>query len=84
MDIECAEAEEQAAVLRTQPSHLSLEVMLIVSSKNKLKVSFGFQSAQLVQLQQIFDIWQVRLQRNTWKMGGSTGLFSYTWLIESL
>lgn len=49
------------------PSHLSLQVMFIIGSKDKLKVRFGLQTAQLVQIQQLLDVRQVRLQRNTWE-----------------
>lgn len=49
-----------------QPSHLSLEVMFIIGSEDKLKTGFWLQAAQLVQIQQLFDIRQVRLQRNSW------------------
>ena len=48
-------------------SRLSLQVMLIIGSKHKLKIRFGLQTAQLVQIEQVFDFGQVCLQSHTWR-----------------
>lgn len=46
-------------------SNLSFLVVLIICSQEELKVRFRFESLQLVFLQKIFHVRQVRLQRNT-------------------
>lgn len=43
-------------------SRLRLQVVLVIGSKHKLEIRFRLQTAQLVQIEQVFDFRQVRLQ----------------------
>lgn len=48
--------------------HLGLKVMFIISSKDKFKIWLWFQTAELIQLQEVFDVGQIGLQRDAWKI----------------